>query len=288
MIYALCSSEPADAPPVWRGGNILWGHFGKFAANPVGTIMEGYKANGPVFTMKFLNQPLTFLVGPDAHGPFYAGRDEELSQNEPYKFMTPIFGKGIVFDAPIDIKRQQLTFVSGALKPTALKTFVPQIIEEAENFFNLWPDSGECDLLEKMSELTILTASRCLLGKEVRENLFGEVSKLLHDIDEGINPIAIFFPYLPIPAFRYVQRCPCKESGPAEGRGGGSPCFTHGCSHGEFGQTHPPLSPRYTTARCCCLTLCSPCVSHAVPATGPVPSSLRSSPRSSRTGAGQG
>lgn len=207
MLYQLCSSTPPNAPPEWTGGWPLIGHFHKFSASPVAAIAEGYKANGPVFTMKFLGQPLTFLLGPDAHGPFFAGRDEELSQNEPYKFMTPIFGKGIVFDAPIDIKRQQLTFVSSALKPAALKTFIPLIIEEAETFFDQWPDEGECDLLEKMAELTIATASRCLLGKEVRENLFGTVSKLMHDIDEGINPIAIFFPNLPLPAFRCVA-CP--------------------------------------------------------------------------------
>jgi len=205
MVYSLCSVRKevhGGVPPVWRGGWPLIGHFGKFAANPVGTIAEGYRAMGPVFTMHFLGFPMTFLLGPDAHGPFYEGRDEELSQNEPYKFMTPIFGKGIVFDAPIDIKRQQLTFVSSALKPAALRTYVPQIIEETENFLESWPESGEVDLLEKLSELTILTASRCLLGREVRENLFGTVARLLHDIDEGINPIAIFFPNLPLPAFR--------------------------------------------------------------------------------------
>lgn len=38
-----------------------------------------------------------------------------------------------------------------------------------------------------MARLTILTASRCLLGPEVREQLFENVAALLHDIDEGIN-----------------------------------------------------------------------------------------------------
>ncbi len=37
-------------------------------------------------------------------------------------------------------------------------------------------------------------------GREVRENMFDEVAKLLHDLDEGMLPISVFSPYLPIPA----------------------------------------------------------------------------------------
>jgi sterol 14-demethylase len=72
----------------------------------------------------------TFLLGPDAHAPFYRANDDELSQNEPYRFMTPIFGRGIVFDAPLPIKNQQLRFVSQSLKTTALKSYVPLIVKE--------------------------------------------------------------------------------------------------------------------------------------------------------------
>lgn len=37
-------------------------------------------------------------------------------------------------------------------------------------------------------------------GREVRENMFGEVTALLHDLDEGMMPISVLAPYLPIPA----------------------------------------------------------------------------------------
>lgn len=47
--------------------------------------------------MRILGKRITFLIGSDAQAAFYRANDEELSQNEPYKFMTPIFGKGIVF-----------------------------------------------------------------------------------------------------------------------------------------------------------------------------------------------
>jgi len=110
----LSGSNGPKAPPVWQGGWPVVGHFLSFAANPLATIRRGYGKLGNVFTMKFMNYNLTFLVGPNAHTPFFRANDEELSQNEPYKFMTPIFGRGIVFDAPQEVKDQQLRFVAGA------------------------------------------------------------------------------------------------------------------------------------------------------------------------------
>ena len=58
------------------------------------------------------------------------------------------------------------------------------------------------DLLDSLSELIVLTASRCLLGREIRENLFSEVTALVHDLDKGMVPLSVFFPYAPIEAHR--------------------------------------------------------------------------------------
>jgi sterol 14-demethylase len=204
----LNAKREKGAPPVYTGGWPIVGHFLRFAANPLATIRDGYSKHGPVFTMRFLHYNMTFLVGTEAHTPFFRANDTELSQNEPYKFMTPIFGEGIVFDAPIEVKNQQLKFVAGALKGSALKTYVSMIADEVERFLESeWGAEGEKDLLDEMSNLTILTASRCLLGPEIRGTLFGTFSQLFREIDEGINPIAIFFPNAPLPAFRCVP-CP--------------------------------------------------------------------------------
>ena len=40
----------------------------------------------------------------------------------------------------------------------------------------------------------------CLPGREVREQMFNEVTSLLHDLDMGMLPISVLLPYLPIPA----------------------------------------------------------------------------------------
>jgi sterol 14alpha-demethylase len=62
------------------------------------------------------------------------------------------------------------------------------------------------DLKYELEHLIILTASRCLLGKEVREKLFDDVSALFHDLDNGMQPISVIFPYLPIPAHKRRDR----------------------------------------------------------------------------------
>lgn len=50
-------------------------------------------------------------------------------------------------------------------------------------------------------------------GREVRENMFEEVATLLHALDEGMMPISVFSPYLPIPAHfrrdKCVLQCTC-------------------------------------------------------------------------------
>ena len=55
------------------------------------------------------------------------------------------------------------------------------------------------DLANVLSELIILTSSRALMGKEVRETLHDQVASLYHDLDKGITPISFFAPSLPIP-----------------------------------------------------------------------------------------
>jgi sterol 14-demethylase len=60
----------------------------------------------------------------------------------------------------------------------------------------------QVDLRALLSDLIILTASRCLMGREVREHLFDRVADLFHDLDMGMQPISVVFPYLPIAAHR--------------------------------------------------------------------------------------
>lgn len=78
-----------------------------------------------------------------------------------------------------------------------MRTYADLMVKEAREFFNAWGESGTVDLKEEMAKLIINTASRCLLGKEIRELLHEKVASLYHDLDAGLTPISFFAPWLP-------------------------------------------------------------------------------------------
>ena len=133
---------------------------------------------------------------------FFKAKDTEMSQKEVYEFNVPTFGKGVVFDVDHQTRAEQFRFFADSLKSNRLRQYVGMMVKEAEDYFGKWGESGEVDLLDTLSELIVLTASRCLLGREIRETLFSEVTNLVHDLDKGMVPLSVFFPYAPIEAHR--------------------------------------------------------------------------------------
>lgn len=184
----------------------LVGTMLSFVNNPLKLVWEAYEKKGQVFTLRLLHKRLTFVIGPVASEAFFKASDTELDQNEPYKFSTPVFGKDVVYDATLENRLQHFRILSMTLRVNMLETYVPLMIKEARDFFDNWGNDGELDLLDELSNLIILTGSRCIMGKEVRENLFGEVSHLIHDLDQGMQPISVLASWLPIKAHRVRDR----------------------------------------------------------------------------------
>jgi sterol 14-demethylase len=123
-----------------------------------------------------------------------------LSQDEVYGFMKPVFGPGVVYDASKKNRQVQFQSMAHGLRTARLKGYTAKIEKETRQYLKTWGESGELDLFHALSELTILTASRCLHGDDVRENLFKEVSELYHDLDQGLTPLTVFFPNAPTKA----------------------------------------------------------------------------------------
>lgn len=193
-------------PPTYNVGLPVLGNIFAFAKNPLDLVWEGYAKKGEVFTVRLGPKRLTFLIGPAACETFFKASDTELDQSEPYRFSVPVFGKDVVYDAVLEKRLQHFKVLSMTLRVNMLETYVPLMIKEAEEFFATWGDEGELDLFEQLSHLIILTGSRCIMGREIRENLFGEVSHLIHDLDQGMQPISILANWLPIKAHRDRDR----------------------------------------------------------------------------------
>ncbi|KAK9794631.1 hypothetical protein WJX73_002662 [Symbiochloris irregularis] len=194
-----------NGPPVFEGLPFVGGIL-KFLQGPMQLMKGGYQKYGEVFTVPVLHKKITFLLGPHASPHFYKASDDDMSQTEVYEFNVPTFGKGVVFDVDHKTRGEQFRFFAEALKSARLKLYVPLFVQETQDFFGKWGDSGIVDFKDVLADLIILTASRTLLGREVRENMFSQVTALLHDLDEGMKPISVLFPYLPIPAHNRRDR----------------------------------------------------------------------------------
>nr|GME08095.1 sterol 14-demethylase [Ipomoea batatas]GME19029.1 sterol 14-demethylase [Ipomoea batatas] len=192
-------------PPTVKAWPVLGGLV-RFLKGPIVMLREEYAKMGSVFTLNLVNKNITFLIGPEVSAHFFKAPESDLSQQEVYQFNVPTFGPGVVFDVDYSIRQEQFRFFTEALRVNKLKGYVDQMVMEAEEYFSKWGESGEVDLKYELEHLIILTASRCLLGEEVRNQLFDDVSALFHDLDNGMQPISVLFPYLPIPAHRRRDR----------------------------------------------------------------------------------
>ncbi|CAK9136988.1 unnamed protein product [Ilex paraguariensis] len=186
-------------PPVVKSWPVFGGLV-RFLKGPVVMLREEYPKLGSVFTLNLLNKNITFFIGPEVSAHFFKASESDLSQQEVYQFNVPTFGPGVVFDVDYSIRQEQFRFFTESLRVNKLKGYVDQMVMEAEEYFSKWGNSGEVDIKYELEHLIIITASRCLLGEEVRNKLFDDVSALFHDLDSGMLPISVIFPYLPIPA----------------------------------------------------------------------------------------
>ncbi|KAH7832997.1 hypothetical protein Vadar_002198 [Vaccinium darrowii] len=187
--------SPTRLPPVIA----TWPVFGgliRFLKGPVVMLREEYPKLGSVFTLNLFNKKITFFIGPEVSVHFFKASESDLSQQEVYKYIVPTFGPGVIYDVDYSVRQEQFRFFTESLRVNKLKGYVGQILR------CLLKLSGEVDLKYELENLITLTASRCLLGQEVRNNLFEDVSALFHVLDNGMLPISVVLPYLPIPAHR--------------------------------------------------------------------------------------
>lgn len=202
------SSKPSAttstrAPPEYKTFIPLIGPFMKFAGDPLGTVREARQKCGDVFTLRLLTEKVTFLIGPAPHAAFFNATDDEMDQADPYKFMTPIFGEGVVYACSIEKRRQQMRALGTALKPANLRLYPDIIAAETRKYFETkWGNEGEADVHQAFADLIIQTGSATLMGPEIRNELFDEMFRLYQDLDKGLTPLSVFFPYAPTEAHR--------------------------------------------------------------------------------------
>lgn len=194
------------AVPRFAGALPVLGHMAKFARDPVALMQAVRAACGPVGEFRMLNKRVVLLSGTAAQEAFCRAPDEQLSQKIAYRLMTPIFGEGVVFDAPPERLNEQLRILMPALRDRNMRTYADVFAEEVEGMVARWGEAGEIDLLAFTAELTTYTSSHCLLGAEFRHGMNEEFAQVYGALEKGVNAIAYVNPYLPLPVFRRRDR----------------------------------------------------------------------------------
>ena len=193
-------------PPLLPGGLPLLGHALALRRDPVGLLRDGHARFGELFSLRLPATRVTAFVGPGAQAAFFNAPPDQLSAREVYQFTVPIFGRGVVYDVPPAVLDEQMGFLFPALRDERLRAYARVMQEEAEAYTDGWGEAGGVDLAGAMNELTVFIATRCLIGDELRRRVSGEVARLYHDLEGGINWMAFFNPHLPLPAFRRRDR----------------------------------------------------------------------------------
>ncbi|KAJ3016662.1 UNVERIFIED_CONTAM: Lanosterol 14-alpha-demethylase [Siphonaria sp. JEL0065] len=181
----------------------------EYGIDPVKFLQRCQKKYGDTFSFLMLGRTMTITLGADGNHFLFNVKLKDASAEGAYEKLTvPVFGKEVVYDVPNPVFMEQKKFVKDSLSTAAFKSYLPIITAEVKDYMgSLFKDvpAGkeiEVETFEAMSQLTIRTASHCLMGKEIRDGFrVGNVTKLYHDLDAGFAPINVFFRWLPLPTF---------------------------------------------------------------------------------------
>ncbi len=176
------------------------GHLEEFRTDPIGLMARVREECGDVGSFRLATKNVILLTGADANEFFFRAADEDLDQAQAYPFMTPIFGKGVVFDASPERRKEMLH--NSALRGDHMKSHAATIEHEVRRMIGDWGDQGEIDLLDFFAALTIYTSTACLIGRKFREQLDSRFAEYYHLLERGTDPLCYVDPYLPIESFR--------------------------------------------------------------------------------------
>jgi sterol 14-demethylase len=180
-----------------------FGHLAEMRVDPIGLFHRVREECGDIGRFRLADRDVVMVSGAEANEQFFRAPDSTLDQAAAYPFMTPIFGKGVVFDASPEERQQMLK--NQALRGDMMRGHAQTIEAEVRRMVASWgaddEHSGEIDLLDMFAELTIYTTSSCLIGRPFREELDSSFAQHYHELERGTDAIAYVDPYADIESF---------------------------------------------------------------------------------------
>jgi sterol 14-demethylase len=188
-------------PPRVSGEKPEIGHMEEFSVNFARFLMRCNEECGELAEYNMAGQQTVLMSGPEAQEAFFKTLDDKLSRAAAYQATVPVFGRGVIFDAPPDKMKTQLKIQVDALRYQNMKSYASIIAKEVEDWIADWGDEGELDFLDEFIQLTLHTACHCLLGADFRYKMTEEFKNLYHDLEKGLQAIAFVDPYMQQPIF---------------------------------------------------------------------------------------
>ncbi|KIS68081.1 sterol 14 alpha-demethylase [Mycosarcoma maydis] len=205
----LLLATPKNHPPVVFHFVPVIGSAIYYGIDPYKFFFECREKYGDVFTFVLLGRKITVALGPKGSNLVFNAKHQQVTAEDAYTHLTtPVFGKEVVYDVPNAVFMEQKKFVKVGLSIENFRVYVPQIVDEVREYIKSdarfsalkTRKTITVDIFQAMSELIILTASRTLQGKEVRQGLDKSFAQLYHDLDSGFTPINFVIPNLPLPS----------------------------------------------------------------------------------------
>lgn len=195
-VSVVLDDQDPSVPEIIRGT----GHLPEMRTDPLGLFHRVREECGDIGRFRIADKNVVMVTGAEANEAFFRAPDDVLDQAAAYPFMTPIFGKGVVFDASPEERQQMLK--NQALRGDMMRGHAQTIEAEIRRMVAEWGDEGEIDLLDFFAELTIYTTSSCLIGRPFREQLDSSFAGIYHQLEHGTDAIAYVDPYADIDSFR--------------------------------------------------------------------------------------
>ncbi len=195
------ATEQLKLPPKVSGEKPEIGHMEEFNVNFARFLMRCNAECGELAEFNMGGQQTVLMSGPEAQEAFLKTLDKKLSRAAAYQATVPVFGEGVIFDAPPERMKTQLKIQVDALRYQNMKSYASIIAQEVQDWVADWGDEGELDFLDEFIRLTLNTACHCLLGSDFRHKMTEEFKRLYHDLEKGLQAIAFVDPYMQQPIF---------------------------------------------------------------------------------------
>ncbi len=195
-VSTVIDDQSSEVPEIIRGT----GHLPEMRVDPVALFDRVRAECGDIGRFRLADTDVVLVSGAEGNEAFFRASDGQLDQAAAYPFMTPIFGKGVVFDASPEERQQALK--NQALRGDMMRGHAQTIEAEIRRMVAGWGDEGEIDLLDFFAELTIYTTSSCLIGRPFRDQLDPSFAEVYHRLESGTDAIAYVDAYADIESFR--------------------------------------------------------------------------------------